>query len=314
MQQPKHVSRAMYKVLTSEEVAIMLSLEQFDNGAVFTNELHRLKYKGLWFSNRELILQNLESHDFPYLLNASDALKNDKKFMLSAINVRMNAARFIGDKLINDKDIFIKTIKDPDYYTVGEELRNDSNFLLEIIRGVSQRLIGSELIKRFSLRVQDDRDLFIKLVKLFPILISSASHRLRDDYELAELAINTHSAGRRISDCLMSIWRKLSTRLKQDVNLLIAAICASKKTFPFSCAMSNRSFRSSHHLTCFAIEHCDQKTICHNLIGVSTNPTVLLMLCSVLSKGVINTLAGTPFFVKAYSSSSLRACLRIHGW
>ena len=310
----------MYKSLTYQEVVIMLSLEQFDNGAVFTNEIYKPDYRGLWFSNRELLLRNM-GYEASHLELASYAITNDKEFMLAAISIHRHAARHLSDTLRNDKDIFIKTMEGEQYYTVGDELSNDSGFLLYLVKDVLIRDIFG-CFNRFNSRVKEDKELFIKLIKVIPFILRFASPKLRDDRELVSLSIistinvklpNDVGEVSRYGDF---IWRCLSDKLRKDVDLLVSIICVFDKRFQFYYAISNSTIRESRHLTCLAISHCSPTTIRRRLIGAKfrNDPAVLLMICNIQPDKIEFTLTDTPFFVKAYSSSSLRACLRIYGW
>ena len=314
MQQPGRVSNDLYTDLFTEEIYIMLFLEQFDDGAIFTNELDRPEFKGLWFSNKELLLQIIENNHC-VLAYASYSITNDKKFMLAAISINIDAAWYLGDTLRNDKDIFIKTIGETQYYVLGDELMNDSNFLLYL---VENSIISSnnELINKFNFRVYDDKELFKKLVKISPSTLTIlASQRLRDDLELAKLAIDACSNERSVN-VRTDVWEELGMTVKKDVDLLITAMCLSQKKFKFYLAISHPIVRTSRYLTCLAIEYCSTLYIDRGLICAKfrADPIVLIMLCNVIPKRIAAILTKTYFFVKAYSAPSLYICLRVHGW
>ena len=320
MQQHNPVSSNMYKALTRQELVVMLSLERFDNGAVFTDEIYKPEYSGFWFSNKELLLQNM-GHEACNLEHASYAITNDKEFMLAAIRIDMHSAQYLSDTLRNDKDIFIKTIRGKQHYTVGDELSNDSAFLLYLVQNpLIIDIFGC--FNRFNSRVKDDKELFIKLIKVMPFIIKYASPRLCDDRELINLAINStinlkmHYDINGVPRHGDLIWRCLSSKLRKDIDLLVSLICTFNKTFQFQYVISNSTIRESHYLTCLAVEHCDPTTINLQLISPKfrNDPAVLLMICNIQPDRIAITLTNTPFFISNYSAPSLLVCLCLRGW
>lgn len=303
----------MYKALKFDTLSTMMSFEEFDNGAIFTDQVDIPSFKGKWFSNKDAIM-SYDPKSSALIAFASDEIKNDKIFMLSMIKLNSTVLNFLGDKLTNDKDIFMETLLTGNRYGTGTELADDCDLALEIYQ---KRTTQTYALSRFSKNVRNNKELLLKIVALCPIAFLYASSRLKNDKEVVEAIIGAFErlidSGTDIRDInmkLCEIWWSFSSSIKQNTDIIVRIIFAINESFAFAFAILNQEVRHSRELTCLAIEHCYAPNFCIIDAKLRNDPMVLFALYSKLNNKITCEIT-SPLNILGYSINDTLVCLRL---
>ena len=146
---------------------------------------------------------------------ASDELKKNKDFLLSAVEENQDAVKFIPSNFL-ESEIFVKdliekvnSVTNTIFELIPEKLKKNKSILIKIAQKI--QYLGQKLEGYFD---KNDLQFFSEVVKKNGDFIYFASEKLRDDEELVKVAI-------KFGDCSLS---NISERLRNDPEMVIWAI------------------------------------------------------------------------------------------
>lgn len=160
------------------------------------------------------IMKKAIAHNGLNLEFASDELKKNKDFLLSAVEENKDAVKFIPSNFL-ELEIFVKdmiekvnSVTNSIFELIPENLKKNKSILIKIAQKIQ---LGRELEGYFD---KNDFQFFSEVVKKNGDFIYFASEKLRDDEELVKAAI-------KFGDCNL---RNISERLRNDPEMVIWAI------------------------------------------------------------------------------------------
>lgn len=135
-------------------------------------------------NNKDFILQAIEEELF-ILEQASDRLKNDKNFMLQAIKKDYLAIKYASEKLKNDKMFIVQAVEKDErcFYYASEDLRSDKEFVLQIIEK------DEFSIEYISDLLKNDKSFMLQVIEKDYLSIGYASDKLKNDEDFILQAI-----------------------------------------------------------------------------------------------------------------------------
>jgi|TARA_B100001093_G_scaffold304637_1_gene290489 hypothetical protein len=174
---------------------------------------------GCDWSNKSDVINKVREYG-PNLQHADYGLRDDFDVVEAAITQSPHALEFASRHLRNDKKIALIAIKNGSNEYISEELKNNKEFAIEVwqtTNHLTQKIfyqppnilpplygessVWLELANHFgegitfqhfmnmSEKVISNKEFMMKLVKREPLCFQHASEKLRDDEELAELAV-----------------------------------------------------------------------------------------------------------------------------
>ena len=160
------------------------------------------------------IMKKAIAHNGLNLEFASDELKKNKEFLLSAVEENQDAIKFIPSNFLKS-EIFVKdliekvnSVTNTIFELIPEKLKKNKSILIKIAQKIQ---LGDELEGYFN---ENDFQFFCEVVKKNGDFIYFASEKLRDDEELVKVAI-------KFGDGSLS---NISERLRNDPEMVIWAI------------------------------------------------------------------------------------------
>jgi hypothetical protein len=147
-------------------------------------------------------------------------LRNDKEIVLAAIRVNPYNIEFASKRLQDDDSIFVEIIEDKNNLLqyqydcilkyMSSRLRNDKKLIEAVLNLDYQKDIVSHLSKEF----QDDKELILKAVTKHINALEFASSRLKNDREVATLAVKSYG----------SAFKYVSREFKEDKSFVLFAV------------------------------------------------------------------------------------------
>ncbi|WP_117275244.1 DUF4116 domain-containing protein [Mycoplasmopsis edwardii] len=159
-----------------------------------------------------IVLNQIIDHGYLFKMLSYD-FKNNKKFVMDAIDKNPNILADIFDKFKDDFQVMELAIKrlPNNFKYASDRLKNDFDFASIAINKKGDNL------KYVSSWLKDERDFVLKAIKKDPYSIRYASDRLKNDKELALLAISKRPGSLQF----------LSDELKDDKEVVLLAISLS---------------------------------------------------------------------------------------
>ena len=305
-----------YGAMSYTQKIIMLSIEKFDDGALFDDSIVLPSFKGKWFCNKDMLLANSYKRYSSVWKYASYKLMNDKKFVLSISNLTDKDTQYIGRELRNDRDVALKFIAyDPPINFLGDELRDDSSFALELLNNE----FHPDFINLFSPRILNDVDLFLQLIKIDPSIFKYAGVDVYSNAKITDLVLDSISNNEMPAEGYEEYWG--CNIIRQNVSAILRMLLISKE-ISFDIAIINATIRESRELIAIAIWKCCD--VSFELLGsafINDPSIVLLTLESLMRESIIHhsyidskEVALTKFAVREYALTDIIVCLRLHGW
>ena len=172
-----------------------------------------------------------DPYSFKYL---SSRLQNDHKFLIKYYNNKKNIETiqasttnwwsrdvcFFGHDILNNKRFLKKHLKRApnDYRFISERLKKDIS-ILEIINPN----LNPENLKYAGSNILNNRMLLLPIIKKFKYPFKWISKKLRDDYELCDIAVTRYG----------SFIQYASDRLKNDKDLALKAVSGSYSSYKY---------------------------------------------------------------------------------
>ena len=184
-----------YDLLKDRE--FMEKINAVINVSKYTNEY--------MISNKEIVLQAIENKDIWCLAYVDTELRNDKEFMLQAIEKDSSCIGYSSNELLNDREFMIEVIKkNPRCINfASKSLHNDKEFMLQAIKidiccieYASEELKNDKKfilqaiekdIRSFSLfcnKLRNDKEFMLQAIKIDFRTYAFASEKLRNDEDL----------------------------------------------------------------------------------------------------------------------------------
>lgn len=183
--------------------------------------------------NEEAAMHFLETdpHSFKYL---SSRLQNDHKFLIKYYKNKKNIETirasktnwwsrdvcFFGHDVLNNKRFLKKHLKRApnDYRFISERLKKDISIL-----EITNPNLSPENLKYAGSNILNNRMLLLPIIKKFKYPFKWVSKKLRDDYELCDLAVTRYG----------SFIQYASDRLKNDKELALKAVSGSYSSYQY---------------------------------------------------------------------------------
>ncbi|KAG2392908.1 hypothetical protein C9374_009485 [Naegleria lovaniensis] len=193
------------------------------------------KYSHTHWNNDMISLFSTLKDDKEFLLDAveryptalqfiSDELRNDKQFILSCVKQNGDSLRYASDDLINDKELVLKALKQDVYLleNVSDEIKSDNEFIMRAVQENGFALVFAP--QSFMNLLQHDRSILLQTVKLFGSALQYASYEMQNDKEIVLEAVqqNGHSLV------------FASDELKDDQEIVLAAVTNQRAAFQYA--------------------------------------------------------------------------------
>lgn len=194
-------------------------------------------------NNKEYVLKAVEQNGL-MLEHASDILKNDKEVVLKAVAQNGLALQFVSKNLQDDKEVVLKGVvqnRDALKYA-SDKLKNDKDFMKKVIKD------NSENFKYASNELKEDKDFILDIVKENPSVLKHVNEDLKNDKDFMNKAIkNNIGALSFVGDKLKKDKafvlqdlknnpgnvRLLTNDLKHDKDFLLKAIKENKLVYQY---------------------------------------------------------------------------------
>jgi len=174
--------------------------EKFIFNLVQINDIHELRFASNRLkSNEDFIIKLLQETDLrddggnaSYFEYISDTLINNKEFIINFLNIiklsydgYCNIINNISDELKNNTDIiltFFRNFGSTIFINERDNILTDNKeFILQVFKFNND---SCEILCYLSPRLQDDYDIVMESIKLFPLSLEDASKRLQDKREI----------------------------------------------------------------------------------------------------------------------------------
>lgn len=153
--------------------------------------------------------------------NLSDELRNDRDFVLKAINMQVCSLGFLPDNFRRDREIALAVVKNDgrDMQYVAELLKNDRGFILASLE--SGNILGLPFIAD---ELRDDYEIIMKAVNAAGIALNYASERLKNNKDIVLAAMRNQA------------WslKAASEELRSDATIILEAIKSDIRNLQFA--------------------------------------------------------------------------------
>lgn len=161
--------------------------------------------------------------------NLSDELRNDRDFVLKAINMQVCSLRSLPDNFRRDREIALAAVKNDgrDMRYVGELLKNDRGFILASLeRG---NILGIQFV---SYELRDDYEIIMKAVNAAGIALDYASERLKNNKDIVLAAMRNQA------------WslKAASEELRSDATIFLEAIKSDIRNLQFASSILKNDY------------------------------------------------------------------------
>ena len=334
-----------YGIMNNSQRMRMLSIEKFDNGAIFDGSVVLPSFKGKWFCNKDMIFERYQKNKTYKLLQyASNRLKNDKVFIMKLFAKYKEILDFIGLELRNDKDICLIMMGIDGWHsklTIGDVLRDDLDFALEVYSNKYAFTPNPHTIEQFSNRIHNNKPLFLQIIPVNPKLFMYAGFYIRNDVdcfmivldgfiklyltgieklEIAGFGAYRHGEyditlyGRELD----RYWACVENDVIQNISMLMRVILISQTQISFSIAARNNALCESRDLVAFAVEHCVNAYVDILSVEMCNDPKIIFLLFERRNLAgfaryldVFEELKLTRFYIAGYSLYSMKVCMRL---
>lgn len=175
-----------------------------------------------YWSNKKRVLGMLKRNIF-YFKNIDDELKNDKDFILTAVQ-EIRGILFLAPKQFqDDKEVIIAAVQKNgcELYDASKRLRDDKEVVLAAVKQ------AGEALQWASKQLQDDKEVVMEAVKQNCEALQYASERLQDDRDVVMEAVKSGKA-------IFSALRYSSKRLQDDKEIVLVAIKKDKSALQYA--------------------------------------------------------------------------------
>jgi hypothetical protein len=137
--------------------------------------------------DKQLALRILQITGVPFEF-LSERLRSDKELATLAIKKEQFMGYFLGQQLLNDKDFILTVICGPLYGRLSEKLQEDEEICLKAVESTKGAILRSEV----PLSVRGNKEIIMSGVFYDGKIIEFASNELKDDEEVALMAIESN--------------------------------------------------------------------------------------------------------------------------
>ena len=153
--------------------------------------------------------------------NLSDELRNDRDFVLKAINMQVCSLGFLPGNFRRDREIALAAVKNDgrDMQYVAELLKNDRGFILASLE--SGNILGLPFIAD---ELRNDYEIIMKAVNAAGIALNYASERLKNNKDIVLAAMRNQA------------WslKAASEELRSDATIILEAIKSDIRNLQFA--------------------------------------------------------------------------------
>ena len=236
------------------------------------------------------IMKKAIAHNGLNLEFASDELKKNKEFLLSAVEENQDAIKFIPSNFLKS-EIFVKdliekvnSVTNTIFELIPEKLKKNKSILIKIAQKIQ---LGDELEGYFN---ENDFQFFCEVVKKNGDFIYFASEKLRDDEELVKVAIKfgdgslSNISERLRNDPEMVIWaiennrpallRSAGEIAKDDFDVIKTAVCRQGSALDWA----SERLRDDNEIVKLAVDE-DPYALKYASERIRNNKTFVLKIC-----------------------------------